>query len=271
MGVECGNFLIALHIMDIHSLDDLLRAAIKAAEAACREIMEVYSGGIFQTEYKQDESPLTIADKRSHTIITDLLCEHFSFPLLSEEGRNIPYETRSSWKRFWLIDPLDGTKEFIKKNGEFTVNIAFVEDQKPVLGVMAVPATSEVYYGSGTAAFVKTKDRLLKIEKRIDKVDLRQSGLRVVASRTHMNNETKRFIDSLNEPTLISVGSSLKFMLLAMNKADVYPRFGPTMEWDTAAAQAIIEPLGIQVLQKETHVPLAYNKPSLVNPDFICY
>lgn len=254
------------------TLNDLVPLALKAAQAACHEIMDVYNSGDFRTEYKDDSSPLTIADKRAHRSITRILSENFPYPVLSEEGKNIPYETRKDWSQLWLVDPLDGTKEFVKKNKEFTVNIAFVENGMPVLGVMAVPATGEMYYGGrGLGAFYRYKDRFVPLHKRGQKVDLKKPGLRVVASISHLSPETKNFIDSLDAPQFSSIGSSLKFMLLARGEADVYPRYSPTMEWDTAAAQAIIEPLGIQVLKKDTLQPLQYNKPTLVNPDFICY
>lgn len=253
------------------SLTELVSTALRAAEEACGEIMDVYSTGNFQTAYKDDASPLTIADKRAHYKIVDILCKNLPYRVLSEEGKHTPYEMRKEWKYFWLVDPLDGTKEFVKRNGEFTVNIAFVEDGVPVLGVMAVPVTGELYYGGrDIGAFQKKDGSFVALRKRDQKTDLKKQGLRVVASKSHMSPETKDFIDSLDNPQLLSVGSSLKFMLLAKGEADVYPRFGPTMEWDTAAAQAIIEPLGIQILKKGTTEPLRYNKPSLLNPDFLC-
>lgn len=254
------------------NLQELLPVSMKAAKAACEEIMDVYNADSFETEYKDDSSPLTIADKRAHTRIVKILNEGLAFPVLSEEGKNIPYETRKEWKHFWLVDPLDGTKEFIRKNGEFTVNIAFVSEGKAVLGVVAVPVTGDIYYGGpGLGAFIVKEEQSFQLVSRDRKLDLQRPGLRVVASRAHMNQGTQQFISTLKEPKLISVGSSLKFMLLATGKADIYPRFGPTMEWDTAAAQAIVEALGIHVLEKGTTCPLRYNKSSLLNPDFVSY
>jgi len=247
----------------------LLQLAIQAGETASQEILEVYNSGEFQTESKSDNSPLTLADKKAHNAIVSVLSSS-NLPILSEEGRNIPYEERKHWKRFWLVDPLDGTKEFIKRNGEFTVNIALIENQKPIAGVVAIPVTGDVFYAQqGLGAFVKRNGRVLALPKR-PPFDRRKSGVRVVASRSHLNKETETFIQSLYEPTLISQGSSLKFMLLAEGKADVYPRFAPTMEWDTAAAHAIVNEVGISVLQKDSTIPLHYNKADLINPYFIC-
>lgn len=251
-------------------IEELLQLALQAAQVASREILEVYNADNFQTEFKGDNSPLTLADKKSHDIIEGLLKET-NLPILSEEGKNIPYEARKTWKHFWLIDPLDGTKEFIKRNGEFTVNIALIENQTPILGVVAVPATGEVYYASkGTGAYLKRTDVETPLAKRT-RADLSKKGLRIVASRSHMNEETEAFIQNLDSPELISAGSSLKFMLLASGAADVYPRFAPTMEWDTAAPHAILNELGLKVLKQHSYQELAYNKPDLLNPHFICY
>lgn len=250
-------------------MNALLNVAIHAAEMACLEIMEVYHSGDFQTEAKGDQSPLTIADRRAHTVIASILASTH-LPILSEEGKSIPYEERKNWDYFWMVDPLDGTKEFLKRNGEFTVNIALILQQQPVLGVVAVPATGDVFYASkGEGAFVKRDGKTLHLPKR-EKIDLTKTGIRIVASRSHMSDETNAFIQSLHEPHLVSQGSSLKFMLLAEGKADVYPRFAPTMEWDTAAAHAIVNEAGIAVLQKDEEKPLVYNKTDLLNPYFIC-
>lgn len=250
-------------------MDELLQLATHAAETACKEIIDVYNSGDFQTEAKGDNSPLTLADKRAHIAIISIL-RSSNLPILSEEGKSIPYEERKHWKRFWLVDPLDGTKEFLKRNGEFTVNIALIESQKPRVGVVATPTNGDVFYAQqGSGAFVKRNGNVLALPKR-SPIDRKKSSIRVVASRSHMNEETETFIQSLSEPILMSKGSSLKFMLLAEGKADVYPRFAPTMEWDTAAAHAIVNELGISVFQKDTTIPLLYNKPDLLNPYFIC-
>jgi 3'(2'), 5'-bisphosphate nucleotidase len=264
-------------------LQSLLPIAIEAAEQACKEILEVYNSGDFQAEVKGDNSPLTIADKRAHHKIADIL-KSTNLPLLSEEGKEVPYAERKHWEYFWMVDPLDGTKEFLKRNGEFTVNIALIHKNKPVLGVVAVPATGEVFYGAaGVGAFLRhvgigfeVQGSRLQVpgsDVKLDAkaVDLKASGLRVVASRSHMNEDTENFINSLKDPSLVSSGSSLKFMLLINGKADVYPRYAPTMEWDTAAAHAVVNSAGIKVLQSNSKEELVYNKENLLNPYFICY
>ena len=256
--------------MDSEKLQQLLKIAIRAAEAASQEILKVYNSSDFQVDVKGDNSPLTLADKKSHDCIEHLLSET-DLPILSEEGKNIPYETRKNWKCFWLIDPLDGTKEFIKRNGEFTVNIALVENQTPILGVVAVPVTGDVYYSSrGEGAYLKRTGFESPLSTRTP-ADLSKKGLRIVASRSHMNEETESFIQKLDSPELISAGSSLKFMLLASGAADVYPRFAPTMEWDTAAPHAILNEIGLKVYRQHSNQELEYNKPDLLNPHFISY
>jgi 3'(2'), 5'-bisphosphate nucleotidase len=245
-----------------------LPIVINAAEQACREILAVYESGDFQAEVKGDNSPLTIADKRAHGVIVEGL-KGTKLPVLSEEGRSIAYDERKGWKRFWMVDPLDGTKEFMKRNGEFTVNIALIEDGRPVLGVVAVPVTGDVYYASlGDGAFVKRGGDVRQLPLRTA-VDPGKSGLRVVASRSHMDAETERFIAGLREPALVSKGSSLKFMMLAAGEADVYPRCAPTMEWDTAAAHAVVGEVGMKVWQWGTESELVYNKENLLNPFFL--
>ncbi len=246
----------------------LLPTAILAAEAACAEILSVYNSGDFQAEVKGDHSPLTIADKKAHKVIEALLRDT-QLPTLSEEGRNIPYEERKNWKRFWMVDPLDGTKEFLKKNGEFTVNIALIEDGIPVLGVVAIPVSGEIFYSTRQGgAWKKSGEQLQKLALR-EPADHRMAGIRVVASRSHMNDETEKFIGGLKDPVLVSKGSSLKFLLMAEGKADVYPRFAPTMEWDTAAAHAIVNEAGLHVYRTDRPEELTYNKPDLLNPYFI--
>jgi 3'(2'), 5'-bisphosphate nucleotidase len=252
----------------LNSISALLPLALRAAESASREILTVYDSGDFQTEAKGDNSPLTIADKKAHKVIEEILKET-GLPLLSEEGRSIPYNERKNWKSFWMVDPLDGTKEFLKRNGEFTVNIALIENNTPVLGVVSIPVSSETFYSTrGNGVWKKTANGIQQLKKR-KSPDLTASGLRVVASRSHMNEETENFIRSLTEPQLVSKGSSLKFLLLAEGEADVYPRFAPTMEWDTAAAQAIVTEVGLHVYQGNSQSELVYNKQDLLNPHFI--
>jgi 3'(2'), 5'-bisphosphate nucleotidase len=255
--------------MDETKLQELLKIAIQAVEVASEKILSVYNSADFQVNLKDDNSPLTLADRESHSAIENLL-KQTALPMLSEEGKSIPYEVREAWKYFWLIDPLDGTKEFIKRNGEFTVNIALIENQTPILGVVSVPVTGETYYSShGCGAFVKRPGTVERVMERTP-ADLAQKGLRVVASRSHMNEETEMFIQKLDTPELVSAGSSLKFILLAVGRADVYPRFAPTMEWDTAAAHAVINEIGLSVVDTQTGDSLKYNKQNLLNPNFLC-
>ena len=245
----------------------LLQQALEAAELACREILNVYTSGDFQTEAKGDNSPLTIADKKAHNVISSIL-QSSGLPILSEEGKTIPFEERRNWEYFWMVDPLDGTKEFLKRNGEFTVNIALIHKNKPVMGVVAVPVTGDVYYTSSDGVFLKRKGVTQKLEHR-GRTNLQQTGLRVVASRSHMTEETQQFVNGLVQPSLVSSGSSLKFMMLAEGAADVYPRYAPTMEWDTAASHAIVNAVGLKVTQQGSSEELVYNKENLLNPGFL--
>lgn len=246
----------------------LLSTAITAAEKASEEILKVYHSGDFQPEAKGDASPLTLADKMAHQCIVDIL-KSTDLPILSEEGNAIPYQERKNWEYFWMVDPLDGTKEFIKRNDEFTVNIALIHQGRPVLGVVAVPVSRDVYYAEeGKGAWLKRGGKEIKLPVR-SPLDLSRKGLRVVASRSHMNQETKDFIDNLTDAELVTAGSSLKFMLLAEGKADVYPRYAPTMEWDTAAAHAIVHAVGLHVTEYGTEKELTYNKKNLLNPYFL--
>ncbi|MBA2406445.1 MAG: 3'(2'),5'-bisphosphate nucleotidase CysQ [Chitinophagales bacterium] len=246
---------------------------IEIAVDAGKEIMVVYDQD-FTVELKGDNSPLTLADQKSNNIIVASLKELYpDIPVISEETKLIPYEDRKNWKMYWLVDPLDGTKEFIKKNGEFTVNIALMSHDRPILGVVYAPAQKLIWYGiKGEGSFKMngdgTKIPLKKGEnwRHLQKVN-------VVASRSHLNDDTLEFVEDLKkegrEVEFVSSGSSLKFCLVAEGKADVYPRFGPTMEWDTAAGQAVIELAGGRVLNWETNKRLEYNKENLLNPYFI--
>lgn len=244
----------------------LLKLAKNAALQAGKEILKVYNSDDFGVERKTDESPLTKADKAAHYKIVDLL-EDSKLPILSEEGAEIPFEVRSKWDYFWMVDPLDGTKEFIKRNGEFTVNIALINKGIPVMGVVYTPVTNELFYAhESIGAF---KEDSLGIHKLSNSKVTDLHGLRVVASRSHLNEETKSFMEKLLEPEVVSMGSSLKFLAIADSKADVYPRYAPTMEWDSAAAHGVCRVLGIDVLNLETKEPVSYNKQNLLNPYFI--
>lgn len=253
----------------------LLETAQNAAIEAGKAIMEVYNSGDFSIDIKQDKSPLTKADKNSHRIITEFLSKT-NLPVLSEEGINIAYSERKTWEYFWLIDPLDGTKEFINKNGEFTVNIALVKRNTPIGGVIYAPCGDILYYGSKETGIHKTdRGKLIQycpLAKRKQFNDLLQKEqLAVVVSRSHMSPETKIFIDQFKHPILKSMGSSLKFMLLLEDRADMYPRLGTTMEWDTAAAHAILNARNIGVYTTDLKSELIYNKPDLKNPGFIAF
>lgn len=251
----------------IMDLNKLLEIAKTAAVEAAVSILEIYESGDFSIEAKSDDSPLTKADKASHNAIVALL-EKTNIPILSEEGAEIPYEERSKWDYFWMIDPLDGTKEFIKKNGEFTVNIALIHNQKSILGVVQVPVTGELYYTIvGTGAF--KEENGIKSSITVSSKSMNDKGLKVVASRSHMSEETEAFMKNLNEPIIVSKGSSLKLLMIAEGKADLYPRYAPTMEWDTGAAQAIVEAAGGQVLIKGMEGSVVYNKVDLLNPHFL--
>lgn len=250
--------------------------------AAGKEIMAVYGQELI-VEAKADDSPLTIADQRSHQAIEKGLQSAYpDIPILSEEGREILYEERKNWQRFWLVDPLDGTKEFIKRNGEFTVNIALIEENYPILGVIYVPATDIFYYGQENSGAFKLEAASAGRFEKADELFRKSTPLdakkavdrtRVVTSRSHMSAETQEFIDRINDDSQpieqITAGSSLKFCLVAEGEADYYPRFAPTMEWDTAAGQAIVEAAGGNVESVKDQTRFSYNKESLKNGWFL--
>ena len=265
----------------MNEIELALNAAIKAGE----KILEVYNDpeSDFSVERKADNSPLTIADKMSHEVIAKYL-QDSSYPVLSEEGKAITYNERKDWQKFWLVDPLDGTKEFIKRNGEFTVNIALIENGDPVMGVIYVPVTQTLYFGQkGTGVW-----KMEGISKDVSVTPglLKEAGIELpvtdpnrkftaVGSRSHSNEETAAYIKKLEEEhgeiEIISKGSSLKICMVAEGSADVYPRFGPTMEWDTGAGQAISLAAGKNVTLADHKTPLKYNKENLLNPFFIVH
>ncbi len=244
---------------------------VSTAVEAGHAIMNIYNGGQIEVQTKSDESPLTLADQASHQIIVKALSS-LGIPILSEEGKNIDYQERKKWDLFWLVDPLDGTKEFIKKNGEFTVNIALIHNHKPIWGVVYAPALDKLYYvDEQNQVLLQEKNTTTVLPVKLAVLDFKKSGLRVVASRSHMDDKTTSLVQSLTDPVLVSMGSSLKFMIIAEANADLYPRYAPTMEWDTAAAHAILNFLNYQVLQENTDLELLYNKENLLNPGFIVY
>ena len=240
------------------------------AIAAGNKILEVYNSDDFNIELKGDDSPLTRADKEANAVIVAGLKENFpDIPIISEEEKELPYETRKQWTKCWLVDPLDGTKEFIKRNGEFTVNIALIENKKVVEGVIYVPVLEELYFTENGKAHL-TKDGNTS-EINVNSFKMSDTGLRMVCSRSHMSDEVKAYVEKFDSPETVSMGSSLKFMLLANNKADIYPRLAPTMEWDTGAAQAILEAAGGSVIDQETGEPMKYNRENLLNNHFIAF
>lgn len=247
--------------------------------------MDIYNSDDFDIQSKADESPLTKADLYAHEVIKNYL-EKTDIPILSEEGKEIPYEIRKTWKQLWIVDPIDGTKEFIKKNGEFTVNIALIEDQKPILGVVYAPALGELYFASREkGAFkINLKDNtdlsvedILATAKKLpinsSHSNRNKNTYTVVASKSHLSEETIKYIDELktlnDNVVTVQKGSSLKFCIVAEGSANCYPRFGPTMEWDTAAAQAICEFSGKQVNDFVTNTPILYNRKNLLNSWFL--
>lgn len=295
--------------MDNNQYTHLLLVALLAAKGAGEAILEVYDSD-FAVEHKDDDSPLTLADKRSHEIITHNLKKPIhannskhaihghTLSILSEEGRDIPYDERKRWEYFWLVDPLDGTKEFIKRNGEFTVNIALIHKDSPVLGCIYIPVQDTFYFAAVSLGSYKlANSRIvtddLSMKELIDKsqklpintnarksvshdnqsVTKKNTPLIIVGSRSHATKELSEYVDKIKERygevEFISAGSSLKFCLVAEGKADIYPRFGPTMEWDTAAGQAIVEQAKGSVVDIQTKESLKYNKNNLLNPFFI--
>jgi 3'(2'), 5'-bisphosphate nucleotidase len=269
--------------MENQELKQLLSTATRAALEAGKVVNQVYQEKDFEVESKADETPLTLADRKSHDIIMQHL-KPTGYPVLSEEGKDIPYEERSNWDHFWLVDPLDGTKEFIKKNGEFTVNIALVRQGKPILGVVFAPYVNELYFGTENFGAYKVEgiqgepmefegvEELMK-KGQILPFSEKRDKLVVVASRSHLNDETKAYVEELKkkhgDAEFVSKGSSLKICMVAEGKADAYPRFGPTMEWDTAAGHAVALAAGFPVTQQDGGTPLLYNKKELLNPYFI--
>ena len=258
---------------------ELLSIAIIASVKAGEAIMKVYSNKI-DVVYKEDESPLTLADKNANKIINKYLVKS-KIPIISEENKILTYEERKNWKQCWIVDPLDGTKEFIKRNGEFTVNIALIKHNKPIIGVIYVPVSKTLYFTSDNSsksykALLETNtiiiDEIFNNAVEIFPTQKNNNILRIVGSRSHLNDTTKNYISKIekkNKTRIVSKGSSLKFCLVAEGEAEIYPRFAPTMEWDTAAGQAICEAVGVKVIDVTTNDPLKYNKQNLLNPHFL--
>ena len=247
--------------------DQWLDAVIEISRRAGKKILDVYVTD-FDVSHKHDNTPLTEADMAAHkTIVKGLQELGCDFPILSEESAHIGFSERSQWNTYWLVDPLDGTREFIKKNGEFTVNIALIHEHKPILGVIYVPVSGDCYFAAKTAgAYKQARDQdALAIHTRN-----KPRNMTVVAgSRSHRGDSLNAFLSKIGEYDIVSMGSSLKSCLVAEGKADIYPRMGPTSEWDTAAAQCIVEEAGGKILDMDMQ-PMRYNtKRSLLNPHFL--
>ncbi|MEE2953728.1 MAG: 3'(2'),5'-bisphosphate nucleotidase CysQ [Bacteroidota bacterium] len=257
---------------------ELLLKAINASISGGHAIMEIYNSD-FSVEYKEDNSPLTLADKNCNAIIEKELKETV-IPIISEEGAKIPYKKRKHWEYCWIVDPLDGTKEFVKRNGEFTVNIALIHNGSPIMGVIFVPEKEKLYYSlEGLGSFKVITNTLVD---NLDSLIIKSTSLPIrsekkrytmVGSRSHMSNKTEEFFNlkksKYPDIDIIIIGSSLKLCMVAEGKADSYPRYAPTMEWDTAAGHAIVKTAGFSVLQYNTNKEVVYNKENLLNPWFL--
>ncbi|MCG9737517.1 3'(2'),5'-bisphosphate nucleotidase CysQ [Shewanella insulae] len=253
------------HIFKQEWLDELVEIAKAAGEA----IMQVYGSDQMDIQAKADDSPVTAADLASHKVIVEALA-HLTpdIPVMSEEAADIPWETRRQWQQYWLIDPLDGTKEFIKRNGEFTVNIAFIDKGRALAGVVYAPVLDKCYYGGQhLGAWLASGDGVTDLNQL---TVVAPSVPRIVGSRSHVSPGLAAYLEAIGEHEMTSIGSSLKFCLLAEGKADIYPRLGLTSEWDTAAAQAVLESVGGRVVNADNGQPLDYNqKEDILNPYFI--
>ncbi len=242
-------------------IEDLKEIALKAGKA----IMQIYNKD-FSIDYKDDKSPLTQADLKSNEIIsTNLQKLYPTIPIMSEENKQVPYDIRKDWEYYFCVDPIDGTKEFIKKNGEFTVNIALIYKIRPILGVVYAPALNELYWADGKNSYKNGEKLPLNVNQ------TPKEKLFVVASKSHLSPETQEFIDNLDSKNIeqVSKDSSLKLCMVAEGVADIYPRLSPTMEWDTAAADAIVRYAGKMTYQFENNKPMVYNKKNLLNPWFV--
>ena len=260
------------------NLKELLKIAINASIKGGYAIMEVYASD-FAVEHKDDKSPLTIADKNCNDVIEGCLLKT-EIPILSEEGADISFDERKKWEYSWLVDPLDGTKEFVKRNGEFTVNIALIHNGNPIIGVVYVPVNEELYFameGLGSYKIIRNTvifdlDGLIEKSNKLP-IDCERDSYVIVGSRSHMSAETEDFFYEKKKEhgnvEVMAVGSSLKLCMVAEGKADAYPRYAPTMEWDTGAGDAICRMAGFQVLQFNTDIPVEYNKENLLNPWFL--
>jgi 3'(2'), 5'-bisphosphate nucleotidase len=255
-------------------MQELAQKVMEIARDAGNAILSIYNDQpAWEVEQKADNSPLTLADRKSNAVICaglEALEAPHQYPIISEENKEIPYEERKDYDRYWLVDPLDGTKEFIKRNGDFTVNIALIENGAPILGVVYIPVSYEMYWaGKGHGAYRIIDGNIKKLAA--STFQMYDPGLNLVCSRSHLNDDTANYLKQFNEPELVSRGSSLKFLIIATGQAHIYPRLAPTMEWDTGAAQIVLEEAGGKVLQWNSDEALAYNKENLLNPYFIAF
>ncbi len=252
----------------IPPLSELTPEVVKIAAEAAKKIMEVYNSS-FAVTHKDDSTPLTEADLASHHTISDHLRQLTpDIPVFSEESEDVAFDIRKTWEYYWLVDPLDGTREFIKRNGEFTVNIALIHSHDPVIGVVNVPVNGNTYFASrGNGAWLQLPGQPAKL---LSTRKTCKDNIKVAGSRSHGSKKLQEFVSRLGDIELLSVGSSLKFCLVAEGTVDIYPRFGPTSEWDTAAAQCIVEEAGGAVVDTTSFCRLSYNsKPELLNPHFL--
>ena len=250
--------------------NDLINALIDLVKESGKSILEIYNSNDMGISYKDDKSPLTLADKASNKIICSKLKELTpDIPILSEEGKNISYEERKKWTTFWLIDPIDGTKEFINKNGEFSVNIALINHYQPILGIVYAPVLNTIWYGSASHGSFKIENNTQPKKINVSKYNDNET-IKVVSSRSHSNNsKLEKFLTDYPKHELVFMGSSIKICLVADGTAHMYPRLGPTMEWDTAAAHAVVKFSGGKITDFKDDNELSYNKENLLNPSFL--
>lgn len=263
---------MAIIELNTEDLKNLITNVQEIAVEAGKIILDIYDNAdSMEIQQKNDDSPLTIADRKANAHIVKCLKDlHPGIPIISEENKLQPYDIRKEFDYCWLVDPLDGTKEFIKRNGEFTVNIALIKANSIIAGVVYTPVPKILHWAiKGQGAYRKVNDMVEAIS--CNRYSMTDPGLRVVCSRSHLNEPTQNFIDNLDTPKKVSTGSSLKFLLIAEGKAEVYPRLAPTMEWDTGAAQIILEEAGGRVVRADDNSDLMYNKENLLNPHFIAY
>lgn len=255
------------------SWKSIIPPLLEAAQSAAERIMAIYQQEDLGVEYKNDASPLTLADQASHQVLQQALPGIVDCPVLSEESEQAAWKERKKWSRCWIVDPLDGTKEFVSRNGEFAINIALVEDGKVVAAVVHLPALREAFWAvQGGGAWHRREDGSEKaLRCRTMPASYNDDEWRILASRSHLNEETKAFLSQYPNAQLTQAGSALKFLHIAQGQADLYPRLGPTMEWDTAAPQLIVEEAGGKVLVYPQGIPLTYNREDLLNPSFVVW